>query len=62
MSFSEDALKENARTLLVALADCKPEQAKGAYFKAVHMSSTMGKGHSIDLANADPASPRFMLD
>lgn len=62
VSFSEAALKENIRELMVALANCKPESQKGSYIKGVSLCSTMGKGVQIDVTNADPSSPRFMLE
>ncbi|MBB36147.1 MAG: 50S ribosomal protein L1 [Hirschia sp.] len=51
-SFTEQALVENARALITALSKAKPSGAKGAYFKKVAMSSTMGPGVKIDTQSA----------
>lgn len=61
VSFTEDALAENVRAFLVALANCKPEGHKGPFFKGASVCSTMGPGYALDVSNIDPASPRFML-
>ena len=50
-SFTEDALVENARTLTDALLKAKPSGAKGQYMKRVALSSTMGPGIRVDLAD-----------
>lgn len=60
-SFKEEALAENVRSFMVALANLKPEGQKGTYIKGVSLSSTMGPGFTVDVANVDPASARFML-
>ena len=51
-SFSADALAQNVRAFVDAVAKAKPTGAKGAYLKKVSLSSTMGPGVSIDLASA----------
>lgn len=48
-SFAEEALTENIRTLIAELQRAKPSAAKGAYFKNVTVSSTMGAGVKIDV-------------
>jgi len=50
-SFSEDALLANVRALLDAVQKAKPSGAKGTYIKRVALSSTMGPGVKIDVAN-----------
>jgi len=50
-SFSEDALLANVRALLDAVQKAKPSGAKGTYIKKVALSSTMGPGVKIDVAN-----------
>jgi len=62
VSFSEEALLDNVRSLMVTLANAKPEGFKGQYLKAAHLSSTMGPGVAVDMGTLDPASARFMLD
>lgn len=54
-SFSADALAENVRSLLTALMKAKPSGAKGAYMKRIAISSTMGPGVKIDVAEAAAA-------
>ncbi len=51
-SFSEGALAENVRSILTALMKAKPSGAKGAYMKRIAISSTMGPGVKIDIAEA----------
>jgi len=48
VSFSEDKLLENATELLQTINRLKPSASKGAYFKSVHVSSTMSPGIKID--------------
>jgi large subunit ribosomal protein L1 len=54
-SFSAEALAENVRSLLTALMKAKPSGAKGAYMKRIAISSTMGPGVKIDVAEAAAA-------
>lgn len=61
-SFAKDALLDNIRSFMLAVSDSKPEGFKGKYISAVHLSSSMGPGLQIDVANVDPSSPKFMLD
>ena len=51
-SFDADKLVENVRAFISAVAKAKPTGAKGAYMKKISLSSTMGAGVSIDIANA----------
>lgn len=44
ISFDEDKLLENLRTLIDALIRAKPAAAKGQYLKAASITSTMGPG------------------
>lgn len=48
VSFTEQALLENAQALIQALMRAKPSTAKGTYLKSIAMSSTMGPGIRID--------------
>ncbi|WP_300667484.1 50S ribosomal protein L1 [Desulfoluna sp.] len=50
VSFGAEKLTENLVALLEVLVKLKPSAAKGAYFKTVTVSSTMGHGHRIDTA------------
>ncbi|MGR3323194.1 MAG: 50S ribosomal protein L1 [Pseudooceanicola sp.] len=51
-SFDKDKLAENVRAFVDAVSKAKPSGAKGTYMKKVSLSSTMGPGVSIDVANA----------
>jgi large subunit ribosomal protein L1 len=51
-SFDEQALIENARTLIDAVNRAKPSGAKGTYIKRISLSSTMGPGVRVDTADA----------
>ena len=52
VSFSEQALVENARALVDALVKARPTGAKGQYVKRVALSSTMGPGVRVDASSA----------
>ncbi len=47
-SFSTDQLRENVGAVMESLIRAKPASAKGAYLKAVALSTTMGPGIKID--------------
>lgn len=51
-SFDEAKLVENVRAFVDAVSKAKPAGAKGTYMKKVAISSTMGPGVTIDVANA----------
>ncbi|MDP8999269.1 MAG: 50S ribosomal protein L1 [Myxococcota bacterium] len=51
VSFSEQALADNAKALIGALVRQKPSTAKGAYLRSITVSSTMGPGIKIDPAH-----------
>ena len=51
-SFTEAAIAENVRALVDAVVKAKPTGAKGAYVKRISLSSTMGPGVKIDMADA----------
>lgn len=61
VSFTNEALVENIRSLLISISDAKPEGHKGAFMQSVFLSSTMGPGVPIDLPSVDPSNPKFML-
>jgi large subunit ribosomal protein L1 len=50
ISFSADALEENARSLITAIFRAKPSAAKGKYVQSAFLSSTMGPGVALDLS------------
>jgi large subunit ribosomal protein L1 len=51
VSFPAETLRQNAVALIEALQKAKPSAAKGTYMKKVSVSSTMGPGVNIDLAD-----------
>ena len=50
VSFGAEKLTENATAFLDKLSALKPASSKGAYFKTISVSSTMGPGIKIDPA------------
>ena len=50
-SFAEDAIAENVRAFVSAVAKAKPSGAKGTYIKRIAVSSTMGPGVKIDVSS-----------
>lgn len=48
ISFDAKMIKENAEELLTTILKLKPASAKGAYFRSIHLSSTMSPSISID--------------
>lgn len=48
VSFSEEALQDNARVLLSTIVRARPGSAKGTYLKNASISSTMGVGIKLD--------------
>ena len=51
-SFSEDQLVANLKAFVDAINRAKPSGAKGTYMKKVAVSTTMGLGVKVDVANA----------
>ncbi len=51
ISFESQNLRENISTLVEALLKAKPATSKGIYIKAAAVSSTMGPGIKLDLAD-----------
>ena len=63
LSFGEEKLLANLRSVMLALVAAKPEKApKGKYFLSASLSSTMGPGVPVDVDSLDPASPRFFRE
>ncbi len=50
LSFTEEALFENSRVFIDALMDSNPQGARGQHVKTLYMSTTMGPGVKLDLA------------
>jgi large subunit ribosomal protein L1 len=57
-SFSEAALIENVRAFIAAINAVKPSGVKGSFIKKVSLSSTMGPGLRIDLADLSAGGTR----
>lgn len=53
VSFTPAQLNENIQAVLASLKSNKPNSIKGTYFKAIHMSTTMGPSITVDLAVAN---------
>ena len=51
-SFDAAKLSENIKAFVAAVMKAKPAGAKGTYVKKIALSSTMGPGVSLDIANA----------
>jgi large subunit ribosomal protein L1 len=58
LSFDEQKLIDNARTVIIAIVRAKPAVAKGKYIKSITLSSTMGPGVPLDPATAEAAAKR----
>src|SRR5215475_7670784 len=50
-SFSKEALVDNVKAFVGAVAKAKPSGAKGSYIKKVSLSSTMGPGLKLEIAS-----------
>jgi large subunit ribosomal protein L1 len=50
ISFSAEALEDNAKELLTALVKAKPSSAKGTYFKNISMSSSMSRAVVVNFS------------
>lgn len=51
LGFSEEAVRQNVETLIADLKRLKPATSKGVYVKKITLSSTMGPGLIVDVAN-----------
>ncbi len=51
VSFTEDALVDNARAFFDAISKAKPSGVKGTYIKKVALSSTMGPGVKVEIGS-----------
>jgi large subunit ribosomal protein L1 len=50
-SFSKEALIDNVKAFVGAVAKAKPSGAKGSYIKKISLSSTMGPGVKLEIAS-----------
>ena len=53
VSFTAEAMKENAREFINTLIKLKPATAKGTYIKSIYLSSTMSPGVKVDPKSID---------
>jgi len=53
IQFTGPNLAENAHAIIVAVVKAKPAAAKGKYVKKITLTSTMGPGINVDLAEAE---------
>lgn len=53
VSFTPEAMVENAREFIATLIKLKPATAKGTYIKSIYLSSTMSPGVKIDPKTVD---------
>ncbi len=51
LSFADNAISENVRSFIDAVNKAKPAGVKGNYIKKISISSTMGPGIKLDLAD-----------
>lgn len=51
VGFGEKEIAENVKTFIDAVAKAKPSGVKGTYIKKISISSTMGPGIKLDLAD-----------
>lgn len=56
ISFDAPKIAENAQALLAAIQKAKPAAAKGKYLKKATLTSTMGPGIQLDLAEIEAAA------
>lgn len=55
VSFTPAQLTENIQAVLASLRNNKPNSLKGTYFRAIHVTTTMGPSIVVDLASANQA-------
>ncbi len=53
VSFTADAIRENAKEFLDTIIKLKPTAAKGTYIKSIYLSSTMSLGIKVDTKALD---------
>jgi large subunit ribosomal protein L1 len=53
INFDAPKLAENAHSVIAAVLKAKPAAAKGKYVKRITLTSTMGPGINVDLAEAE---------
>lgn len=51
VSFEHGKLRDNCKALIDSLAKARPASVKGAYFRSITLTSTMGPGVKIDISD-----------
>ncbi|MBN1258448.1 50S ribosomal protein L1 [Candidatus Peregrinibacteria bacterium] len=52
LSFTEEQLEENLKTLVKTIKDAKPASVKGTFVRSITLCSTMGPGIALDVNEA----------
>jgi large subunit ribosomal protein L1 len=50
VSFSEAQLKDNTEAVLSSIRSNKPQNMKGNYIKAIHLTTSMGPAVKVELS------------
>ena len=53
VSFTPEAIRENAKEFIATINKLKPSASKGTYIKSIYLSSTMSRGIKIDPKSCD---------
>ena len=53
VSFTPEAIRENAKEFIATINKLKPSAAKGTYIKSIYLSSTMSRGIKIEPKSCD---------
>jgi len=61
VSFTDDRITGNLKSLMNALIERKPASVKGALFLQATLSSTMGPGWKVNLDTIDPRNKNCLL-
>lgn len=62
ISFSDEQLIENLKSLMKTLSAKKPATSKGRYMKKSYFKTTMGPSFQVDIEGIDPKSKHYLLD
>lgn len=57
VSFTEPQLLKNVAAVIASIKNNKPTSVKGNYFKAVHLTTSMGPSVMVDLASVNTSFP-----
>lgn len=62
VSFPRWKLRDNLRAFMLALLAAKPDVMKGVYLRHASLSSTQGRGVSVEMASLDPSKAIFLRE